>query len=1624
MSSQKLEPDPRVLNGQAKRSNRDGLPAGLTNVNIKSKGGGVSKSAPCGCQCSHQDQKRDAPITPAVTTEDSVPLRLHGARTEPSALLKVQGSVHSSGRADIPVQPMIDSGASGMGFVDPAFVQRCGAQLRPSSKRITLADGSEVRATGEVTLSYSLAARACRQKEKTPPVQFTSTFVVTPLAPYELILGVGWLEQHRVFIGFRERSIQLQVDGVGKQQFIRPLARCNDDGSEALEAAPLQLKAITQKNVRKLMRRGQVGQLYAVIARPIAGNDATAATAVPGSDHPLIKPLLGEFAKTVFGEPKAGVPRKRGVEHAIQLTQGASPPPARPLRHQSEKDAAVMKEYVEAGLKAGTLQPSTSPYGSMALIVKKKDGSPRVVIDYRALNEVTVKNKYPLPLMDELFDRTQGARFFTSIDLRNGFHQIAIRPEDREKTAFRTRFGHFEYTVLPMGLCNAPGTFMQLMNQTFADMLDKSVLCFLDDILIFSRTEEDHVRHVREVLTRLRDQELYVKMSKCAFMQREVAFLGHRIGADGLRVAPDKIGAVQQWPQPKNVSEVRSFLGLANFYRRFVRDYSRIAMPLTELTKDTAQWQWGTEQQRAFDALKAALCIPPVLLVPDQNKPFVLNCDACKYAIGATLQQDHGNGLQPVAYFSAKMSDAERNYDVREQEFMALVKACLHWRHYLHGTQPFTLLTDHDSLKYHKSMPNLTGRLARWVEKMAEFDYKLQHIPGKDNVVADALSRRADHGVVTLEKTSGILTGRSGDRAGIETQNRFEALAAITRARRIPELAEQRQRNIDAATKVLPRAADLPHPNKNGTIMTPTQRCTADAKSGAQCGQRTAVAHLCWNHLSRDVGVRVRPSSVPGAGRGLFASWHKGLAKGHRIPYTGDEIALAADEIGGPYVLELKRGVGVDAARRNCGLGRWVNDPRGATDEQGRQRQANCEFVLHTPRGGAQRVAAVRTLQPIAKGEELLVKYGADYWRFHAKASKKTLQKKSRAATMREEAVVHGPRDRHFESVLVTTLATMDAADVVTGVNQPAEGRTLRQTAGRRSARAALAAAAKERVAERGSGSTGESAMTAPAVETAVAAHQDTSRNEEATLEERAQEERIAPAAPEPLMSAIRRAAMVDEEYQRWLQSPPPGMHANRGLLFDENGQMRVPVDTSIRTRIMADLHDATTGAHCGRDRMMAEAQRRFNWRGMAKDVEQYVLTCDACQRNKHSKQLRPGLLMPLPLPEEPCLHWTTDAVTGLPRSKHGFDAIQVYIDRLTKLKRFATVRTTDGSVQLANTTLRTIIGPHGMPKSMVSDRDPRITARFWRELSRLLGSEVNLSTAYHAQTDGQSEREIQTLITALRSYVNAMGNDWDEYLPALELAFNSKQQASTGAAPFTLVYGTEARLPIDCVLDEARPATLPAVGQRAERMKAALDHARSRAELAQAKQKRLADRQRRLLRLKVGDRVLLSTENLQLRSGVHKLTGRYIGPFRVIGSVNDNAVTLELPPLLGALHSTFNISRLKQYREDHTLFPGRPRRLQQPPAVETDTNGVASYEVESVVAQRGSGARRELLVRWKGYGAEHDQWQSRSQLIRTAAIAVAEFDALQQGGSQHAAQVALNQLEWSYSCTRPFTAG
>ena len=1328
-------------------------------------------------------------------------------------------------------------------FIDAAFARQCGLTLSPSDRTIRLADGSISKVAGQTTATCSLAA------SKGSPIPFEAEFTATALESYDIILGMTWLVAHDPLIGWKDRSITLRTPG-HPQRTITPLECLSEESTVA------QLATITCKGLQKAMRRGEVAELFMLKIR-----SSTTDAGPPGSDDPDVRALLDEYRDVRPDElPHASQFPDRGVEHRIQLKPGAVPPPPRPLRHQSAKDSAVMDEYVKAGVASGQLTVSQSPYGSMALIVRKKDGTNRVVVDFRAVNDLTIKNKYPLPLMDELFDRVYGAQFFTKLDLRSGFHQIRIHPDDREKTAFRTRFGSYEYTVLPMGLCNAPGTFMQLMNETFRDMLDRCVLVFLDDVLIFSKTKEEHLKHLREVFDRLRKQKLYVKFSKCEFMQEQVEFLGHRIGKNGLAVSQDKIQAVQEWRQPKSETEVRSFLGLANFYRRFVKDYSKIALPLSELTKNEVKFEWEDRQQAAFDELKAALTSAPVLIIPDPSLPYTLNCDACDYATGATLQQDHGNGLQPVAYRSRKLTPAERNYDVREKEFLALVDACSHWRQYLHGTQPFRLLSDHDSLKYHRTMPNLSGRLARWIEKMAEFDYTIEHIPGVKNVVADALSRRSD----------------------LKADPTPETLAAVRVRGPEPSLAEleaQREANRAAAEESHAPAPDRPRPNAKGVIVTASQRCTAKTKKGDHCRQRTAKGQFCWCHLQSERGLRIKLSTIPNAGLGLFAS--RALPEGHFVDYTGDRVPLDSDSDGGVYFLEVKKGEAIDAARTNSGEGRWVNDPRGTN------KAANAEFTLYTPPGGRRR-AGLRTTRPMVKGEEILVKYGADYWRF------------SRPKAQRGRRIDIAQRLAAVTEAIVTSSLT----------------------------------------------------------------------------------------------ESILKAAKADAEYVRRCEKPAVGftvMRSHDGDLLYQGDRLIVPSDSELRTRILSECHDSTTGCHFGRDKTLDAVKLRFSWDGLSTDVDRYVASCDACQRNKPGQLLTPGPLMPLPLPARPCQAWTTDAVTGLPMTKRGHDAIQVYVERLCKLKHFVASKKSDGAVELAACFVKTVVRAHGVPETIVSDRDPRFTAHFYAELTKLIGATLAMSTARHPQSDGQSEREIKTLITALRAFCNEHQNDWDDYLDMVELGFNSTTQSSTQSSPFELLYGMKPRLPIDVALAPIAPKN-PAAVDRAERMQSALQFARTHLLDAQQRQVRNADRHRRHAAFAVGDAALLSTEGLQLRNGSNKLCSRFIGPFEVIEVVNANAYKLKLPPQLQALHPTFNIDKLKPYRDGRRLFPSRPQQYDRPPPeIAADSNGDAEFVVDRVVAQRKRGRVKEFLVAWKGYPPEENTWEPRAAVAHTDALA--EFE-------------------------------
>jgi RNase H-like domain found in reverse transcriptase/Reverse transcriptase (RNA-dependent DNA polymerase)/Integrase zinc binding domain/Chromo (CHRromatin Organisation MOdifier) domain len=470
--------------------------------------------------------------------------------------------------------------------------------------------------------------------------------------------------------------------------------------------------------------------------------------------------LVGEFPDVFTNDlPHVEQLGTQGEGVEIKLKDGARPV-GRYGPRMTQENTDIAAKMIRELIDKGFIRPSKSPWGAPMFLVDKPDGTKRMVIDYRALNAATERNRYPLPRTDELFDQLRGARYFSKIDLRTGYWQIRMAAGSVSKTAFTSRHGHYEWLVLPMGLTNAPAEFMAMMEHTFRAELNKSILCFLDDILIYSRTLEEHEQHLRVALTRLRDAKLHAKLSKCSFFRAEVEFLGHYVGRAGVRMVEGKVEAVRQWPTPTRQKEVEQFLGLAGYYRRFIKDFSKIAAPLSELcgtlkrgpgaqaarrAPPTKAFYWESAQQQSFEALKAAVSDAPCLAMPDPSREFIVHTDASGYATGAVLMQKFDEGLRPIAFLSKKMKAAERNYPVHEQELLAILTALRAWRHYLGGRR-FTVLTDHQSLQYIEASAMATPRQMRWAAWLAEFDFAIRYAPGEKNVVADALSRAAAGG--------------------------------------------------------------------------------------------------------------------------------------------------------------------------------------------------------------------------------------------------------------------------------------------------------------------------------------------------------------------------------------------------------------------------------------------------------------------------------------------------------------------------------------------------------------------------------------------------------------------------------------------------------------------------------------------------------------------------------------------------------------------------------------------------------------------------------------------------------------------------------------------------------------
>ncbi len=898
--------------------------------------------------------------------------------------------------------------------------------------------------------------------------------------------------------------------------------------------------------------------------------------------------------KDVFQEIP-GLPPKREIDFTIELIPGTNPISISPYR-MAKMELVELDKQLKELLRLGFIRESTSSWGSPVLFVKKKDGSLRMCVDYRRLNQVTIKNKYPLPRIDDLFDQLQGASIFSKIDLRSGYHQLLVRESDVSKTAFCTRYGLFEFLVMPFGVTNAPAIFMDLMNRVFRPYLDKFIIVFIDDILIYSKTPEDHEQHLRIALQTLREHKLYAKYEKCDFWLKEVKFLGHVVTGEGIKVDPSKVEAVLEWNQPTTPTEVRSFLGLAGYYRRFIEGFSKIALPMTRLTRKDVAFVWDDKCERAFQLLKEKLTTAPVLMLPKDGAKFTVYTDASHQGLGCVLMQER----RVNAYGSRQLRSHELNYPTHDLELAAVVFALKLWRHYLYGEE-FDLFTDHKSLKYLFSQKELNMRQRRWMELMKDYNFTLQYHSGKANVVADALSR----------KPRGVI-----------------ALLMMQEWKLLEELAE----------------FDFRVEQQNG-------------------------------------GVRLFCLDV--------------------YPHIIEEV--------------------INAQPQDTKLQKWFK-------------------------------------------------------------------------------------------------------------------------------------------------------------------------------------------------------AMAEKEPETWQTGKDGGLRTR--------GRLCVPDVPELKDKILGLAHRSKYSIHPGSTKMYKDLRRQFWWKGIKADVAKFVESCYTCQRVKAEHQKPPGLLQPLEIPVWKWEHLSMDFITDLPRSKKMHDAIWVVVDRLTKSAHFIGYSMKYSVEKLGKLYVENIVRFHGIPVSIVSDRDSRFRSGLWKSLQKAFGTEIKMSTTAHPQTDGQTERVNQVLEDMLRACVLDFGESWEDSLPLVEFSYNNSYHASIGMAPYEALYGRPCRSPTcwgevgersfwKSEFEKKNPKLGPEIIRETSEK---IEIIRERLQAAQDRQKYYADKGRRPMEYNVGDEVLLKispVRSLVRHKKKGKLSPRYVGPFPITAKIGTVAYRLKLPTELAGIHNVFHVSMLKKYVRD-----------------------------------------------------------------------------------------------------------
>ncbi|SOV07855.1 uncharacterized protein UDID_19598 [Ustilago sp. UG-2017a] len=659
------------------------------------------------------------------------------------AVLELSGMVQNH-----PARILADTGA-GLSIVSDSFISKYQIPTKPTKTRsIHGVTGHQLCINSSASMQVSIGTHNLGVVEAS----------VADTADYDLILGFTELRKLKPTIQWDTGQLEFKTQEQDRPPKRPPeAARAGDltmrrptlHGNEFVSAERILQAALEDGPIGFMLLEEPPSSLPAFGFVPTGADkgvemEVEVDKVVTAADIP--KPY--QHLRDVFDEVEADkLPHHTEHDLHLELIEGGKPPQG-PLYLKGPKEMSELRRYLEENLEKGFIRPSKSPARSPVLFVPKKDGGLRLCVDYRGLNEITVKNRAPLPLIEEQLFLLRKARIYTKLDLRAAYNLIRIAKGDEWKTAFGTQLGLYEYLVMPFGLANAPAHFQSFINDIFRDIIGVYVVVYLDDFLIFSDTEESHVKHVTEVLTRLRSNRLFAKLSKCEFHTKTVEFLGYIIKPTGIEMDPGKVQTVKEWPMPASIHDIQRFLGFANFYRRFIAHFARIAKPLTSLVKPTERFrkfELPEEAQQAFHQLIQAFTSAGVLQHFDYHLPTRLETDASDFAIAGVLKQEHEGCWHPVAFYSRKMSSAERNYEIHDKELLAVVACLTQWRHMLAGLpSQLVILTDHEALKYFKSQRRITGRQARWAVLLADFDFILQYRPGDKGGEPDALTRRAD----------------------------------------------------------------------------------------------------------------------------------------------------------------------------------------------------------------------------------------------------------------------------------------------------------------------------------------------------------------------------------------------------------------------------------------------------------------------------------------------------------------------------------------------------------------------------------------------------------------------------------------------------------------------------------------------------------------------------------------------------------------------------------------------------------------------------------------------------------------------------------------------------------------